>query len=504
MTKAIKEQEMTTAGLKLLVIGNSTHHTKSLLFLIRELIRLDAGVRATLVCYASQQDTFAEMISDSAIQLTTLDVEQEAERGARHATPKERAPASKFLTAIKLLKQYLAKVHNVPPTLRWPLKALIAVMRQTTPGLMLRERVVIARLQEEKRMADHLFDRVAPNLVLAFGDRHPDVEAPILRVARERGVKVVVPYTTYSGKDVMVEVRKDDPDFQSTWPFSLYRRVKAAHFRDQLHEGLFYQPPSVLSAYERFGALSTYPWCLGNGLSDVICVDGEVTAQRYRNDRVAPEKIRIVGDVVYDKIADAFQRRREIRAALMEKYEFDATRKLIALALPQLAEQGVMAWEPHWKEMRFLAEEVSKTQQNLLLSLHPRMNPKDYAFLEREYPCRIATERLSDFVSAPDLFIANYSSTVIWAVLCGVKTIVVDFYGLNYKFFDYLQSVSIIRERQRLEPALTAAMAANGIDFSADWTALSRDQVLDGRTIQRYLSLFYELGNSSSALSRRS
>jgi hypothetical protein len=251
----------------------------------------------------------------------------------------------------------------------------------------------------------------------------------------------------------------------------------------------------VLSACERFGVLSSYPWCLGNGLSDVICVDGEVTAQRYRKDRVDPEKIRIVGDVVYDKIADSFQRRGEIKAALVQKYGFDAKRKLIALALPQLAEQGVMAWEPHWKEMRFLAEQVSKTQQNLLLSLHPRMNPKDYAFLEREYPCRIATERLSDFVSAPDLFIANYSSTVIWAVLCGVKTIVVDFYGLNYRFFDYLQSVSIVRERERLQPVLAASMTANHVDFSADWKALSREQVLDGRTMQRYLNLFDELTN---------
>lgn len=495
MTKAVKEQEMRTAGLNLLVIGNSAHHTKSLLFLIRELMRLDASVRATLVCYAAQQNTFAEMISDSAIQLTALDGKQGAEHGALHAINKERRPASKFLTATNLIKQYLVKVPNAAPIMRRPLKALIAAIKQTTPGLILRERAVIARFQEEKRMADQLFDRVAPNLVLAFGDRHPDIEVPILRVARERGIKVVIPYTTYSGKDVMVEVRKNDPDFQSTRPFSLYRRMKATHFREQLHEGLFYQPPSVLSACERFGVLSSYPWCLGNGLSDVICVDGEVTAQRYRNDRVDPEKIRIVGDVVYDKIADSFQRRREIKAALVQKYGFDAKRKLIALALPQLAEQGVMAWEPHWKEMRFLVEQVSKTQQNLLLSLHPRMNSKDYAFLEREYPCRIATERLSDFVSAPDLFIANYSSTVIWAVLCGVKTIVVDFYGLNYRFFDYLQSVSIVRERERLQPVLAASMTANEVDFSADWNALSREQVLDGRTMQRYLNLFDELTN---------
>ena len=297
----------------------------------------------------------------------------------------------------------------------------------------------------------------------------------------------------------MVQVRRNDPDYQTMKPFSFYRRMKAAHFRDQLHEGLFYQPPSMLAAYEKFGALSSYPWCLGNGLSDIICVDSEVTAQRYQKDRVRPEKIRIVGDVVYDKIAESFHRRHEIRAALTKKYGFDDNLKLIVLALPQLAEQGVMDWEPHWREMRFLVEVVSKTGQNLLLSLHPRMNPHDYAFLEQEYPCRIAKERLSDIVSAPDVFMANYSSTVVWAVLCGIRTIIVDFYGLNYKFFDYLRSVSVIRDRGKLQSELAGVIQGQEVDFSTDWKALSRQEVLDGRTIERYLDLFRELANASTA-----
>lgn len=490
---------MKNDDLRILVIGNSLHHTQNLLFLVRELCRRDPRIRTTLVCYASQYDAFAKQVSDCAVDVISFEHGSRMSRTA--APPAARDPRvsqTVALSGIRGLKRFRDRIVLALPVLKNPMAAMIAKTKRSTPGLVLRERALAVRLNQEKLKAERVLDQASPNVIVAFGDRHPDIEAPILLVARERGIKVVIPYISYSGKDILVEVRKDDPDFQAVKPLSFYGRRKAVYFRDQLHEGLFYQPPSTLAAYNRFGALSNYPWCLGNGLSDVVCVDSEATAQRYQTDRVPREKIRIIGDVVYDKIADAFHHRYEIKTALVKKYGFDERRKLIVLALPQLAEQGVMEWEPHWKEIRFLVEAVSSAAQNLLISLHPRMNPNNYAFIEKEYPCRIAQERLSDFISAPDIFMANYSSTVIWAVLCGIKTIVADFYGLNYSFFDHLKSVSIIRDRERLHSTLAAAVQEDGADFSADWKALSREAVFNGRTIERYLDLFRELANKST------
>lgn len=482
---------------RVLIVGSSLHHSKNILFLVREMIRMDGSLRATLVCYGSQKQSYAELVRDSPVELVTFEGE-----GVNEAAPGQSFDVSVsktgFLKGILLLKSSLARLPRSVPLWRKPLERTIAWAKHSTPGLIIRERAVIARLKEEKRMAERLFDGVRPTLVMAFGDRHPDLEAPILRVARDRGIKVMVPYTTYSGKDILVEVRRSDPNHTVTKPVSLYRALRARQFVDQLHEGLFYQPPHTLAAYEKFGALSRYPWCLGNGLSDAVCVDSAITAERYRGDHVPAEKIRIVGDVVYDKVADTLRRRCDLRETLIAKYGFDRTRKIIAVALPQLAEQGLMAWDEHWKEMRFLVDALSREGQNLLISLHPRMKASDYAFLEKEYDCRIAEERFADFVSVPDVFVANYSSTVVWAVLCGVRCVVVDFYGLNYRFFDYLRSVRIIRDRAALAPALAAALHGEAPDFSEDWRALSREAVLDGKTIQRYHDLVRELSTSSA------
>jgi hypothetical protein len=481
---------------RILIVGSSLHHSKNIVFLVREMIRMDGSIHATLVCYGSQKASYAELLQDSPVQLVAF--EGEGFQAAAAQSFEVSVSRTGFLKGVLMLKTSLARLPRSIPLLRKQLERWIAWAKESTPALLIRERAVIARLRQEKRMAEQLFDHVRPTVIMAFGDRHPDLEAPILRVARDRGIKVMVPYTTYSGKDILVEVRRNDPHHTVAKPASLYRSLKARRFSDQVHEGLFYQPPHLLAAYEEFGALSTYPWCLGNGLSDAVCVDNAITAERYRRDRVPGEKIRIVGDVVYDKVADTLRRRCDLREALMAKYGFDRTRKLIAVALPQLAEQGLMEWDEHWKEMRFLVDALSREGQSLLISLHPRMKTSDYAFLEKEYHCRIAEERFADFVSVPDVFVANYSSTVIWAVLCGVRCVVVDFYGLNYRFFDYLRSVRIIRDRGRLAPALAAALHDPPPDFSEDWRALSREAVLDGNTIQRYYDLVDELSASSA------
>ena len=54
----------------------------------------------------------------------------------------------------------------------------------------------------------------------------------------------------------------------------------------------------------------------------------------------------------------------------------------------------------------------------------------------------------------------------------------------------------------KLPKDLMTAVREGGADFSDDWKALSRDKVLDGRTIERYLNLFRELADISKARRR--
>ena len=105
--------------------------------------------------------------------------------------------------------------------------------------------------------------------------------------------------------------------------------------------------------------------------------------------------------------------------------------------------------------------------------------------------CKILDERLFESLPSADLFVATYSSTVIWSVLCGIRTVVVDFYGFKYTMYDFLQSIRKVEEKEKFISTLKNSLTES-IDFSKDWEILSKDRVFDGKTIQRYINLIKE------------
>ena len=107
---------------------------------------------------------------------------------------------------------------------------------------------------------------------------------------------------------------------------------------------------------------------------------------------------------------------------ICKKYNLCPDKKIIICALPQLAEHNILDWENHWKEIEFLVSTISSRKQNLILSLHPKMEREKYLFLEEKYNCKIAEERLFEFLPIADLFIATFSSTIIWSVFCEISS----------------------------------------------------------------------------------
>src|SRR5262249_35532508 len=90
----------------------------------------------------------------------------------------------------------------------------------------------------------------------------------------------------------------------------------------------------------------------------------------------------------------------------------------------------------------------------VLLSLHPKSDPAAYRFLEAEFGARLLDQSLREVLPAADVFVGTYSSTVRWAVLLGVPTVVVDFYGFDYDIFDHFPGLVKVTDRALLAPTL--------------------------------------------------
>ncbi len=213
-----------------------------------------------------------------------------------------------------------------------------------------------------------------------------------------------------------------------------------------------FYPPITTEVLFRFGALPGNPWVMGGGGSDMVLVDGEEMKSRYIGFGCSPDKLTITGHPAHDQLFSMLGDRGKIRDEIRKKYGTDKE-KLTILSLPQMGEIGKLPWDQHWKEIRFLCETFSEGAGDTLISLHPKMNEKQYRFIEAEYGIPVANEPLREILPAADYFAASFSSTVEWAVLCGIPTIVFDFYNRNYDMYNDFKGVVVTSDRQGF-PAL--------------------------------------------------
>ncbi len=79
---------------------------------------------------------------------------------------------------------------------------------------------------------------------------------------------------------------------------------------------------------------------------------------------------------------------------------------------------------------------------------------------------------------------------MIWSVLCGIRTTVVELYGLDYKMYDFLESIELFSGRFKFTEYLEK-IKCEEIDFTREWLYLSGDKVFNSSVGNRYHELIF-------------
>jgi hypothetical protein len=468
----------------ILMVHNASHHADAVLRMAEDVVSVDSDMRLAVLCESRDAPRLRAAVRTGSTQVLTLDGEPVA---------RDSSPAPKGAIRLSALSNAYVRLRNAVAG-RSPLgAAVVKAIELNSLACLAREIRVRRRYRAWIDAARRLLDRVEPAVVLAWGDRHFDLELPALVAAHQRGTRIVLPYVASSSSDVVLWSRRRFREPRRWTPPSLYRlianlRLPAAMIR----EGYFFQEPHVLLALRPLGALPANPWTLGGGLSDVVCADSGLSLAKYREEGVAEEKLHLIGAPEFDVLHAGLVSRAALRNRLAQRYGRDPGKGLVVVALPQFAEQGVMSWDQHWKELRHVLTQIARTGRSVLVSLHPRVEFESYRFLENEFDLRLSTEPLKQILPAADAFVAVNSSTVVWAVLCGIKPLVLDFYGLESSHFGSLRSIRMLHNRETLYADLMAGLAAE-VDFSSDWSLLARKQVFDGAVMDRYRRLIRKM-----------
>lgn len=360
--------------------------------------------------------------------------------------------------------------------------------------------LIFKQLERMYKKCKKVFLKYLPDVIIANGDRHFGIEQVILKIGRESNIKNIIPYLVYSGSESCHLLREGDSlrEFSNNLPLIaryIFKKYSNQFLNYNNKKYLFYSPSKTL-ALGKFGTLSKNPWQMGCGLADIICANDEYTYKRYLDNNVPERKIKLIGDVIYSNIYSTYLKKEKIKNSIIKKYDLSFNKKVILISLPQLAEHKLLNWDKHWIEINFLIKCLVKLNENLLISLHPKMVFNKYYFLEKKYKCKIAKENLSDILPIADLFIATYSSTIVWAVLCGINSIIVDFYGLDYCMYDYLETPRIIKRKSRLLSVAQELLSFKQNYFN-DWKQLSRNIVFNDKIIRKYNDLILEVINES-------
>lgn len=338
------------------------------------------------------------------------------------------------------------------------LKALprkIARSAWLAPILLRYKSWVIGR---QLKMAKRLLKDIRPRAVVVPGDRNTGFEPAILRAARDLGIVAIIPPSAFSATvEGLFIARRQDPGHRVTHRPEFKRRFPNQWRHDALSgEDLSYFGVATTYAYDHHSLLPDNPLVLGGGLSDWILVDSEDAKCRYAAQGVAPDKIVVTGHPDHDGLAASLYEKDTTRACLVEKYGLDPEKKMLVLCLVNWAEVGLKNWEWHWQENEFLCRCATRLDCNVLLSLHPSQLRDRYAFLEEHYrPLRILDERLAAVLPAVDIYVTGLSSsTVPWAVLSGVPTVLADHYPEKDRIHFGLPGVICVAESAALEGTL--------------------------------------------------
>ena len=386
-----------------------------------------------------------------------------------------------------LLKTFLKKIYAFFHLhLIYPLKELKTVQSQ------------YLQWQSHYLFLETLNEKFKAKIIITNGDRNLGIEPAFLKLGKEKNIKIVVPYLVYSHEEAPLVLRMGDrykqlfprgPILNNIIKFQ-YPKQFLRYKNDNLSY-VFYTP-SVFYALKKLGVLSSNPWYTGNGVSDCIVIDSEYAKLRYTENGVLPQKLSVLGDYAYDALFAIYSNRSKIKEKIVQKYQLDNSKPIWILALPQLAEHDLLDWPSHWKYQNDILKAVTQRNENILISLHPRMKKEQYDFLEKDYNCRILEERLFDVLPIADYFLAGYSSTIRWAVLCGIQSIVVDFTMMKHKMFDDLQSVKYALNNQELMNLMLTLHYDND-DLKQDFKRLSGPEIFDGKTITRYIQLLHNV-----------
>lgn len=178
------------------------------------------------------------------------------------------------------------------------------------------------------------------------------------------------------------------------------------------------------------------PWLVNTGPVGRIGVESEHVRQVWLGLGFAPDRLVVTGHPSFDILWDGCRRRDEKRAALAE-HGVDPAAPLIVVAVPPDQGAGRASRAGSYENLLDVFTRLPRdlTGAQVIATPHPNMSAA-----QRDLVTALGVPMIpvsaAHLIPLADLYLASVSSTIKWALACGVPVIDYDVYGYGYE--DYL------------------------------------------------------------------
>jgi CDP-glycerol glycerophosphotransferase (TagB/SpsB family) len=202
----------------------------------------------------------------------------------------------------------------------------------------------------------------------------------------------------------------------------------------------------------------------GGGEAQFLAVMGEAFRQQFLAQGARKREIYVTGHPSHDSVFRHVQKWQESdRLSVISGLGFSPHARLIAYATQPTLWRGVLTAD----ELRAMVEDVVDGVLSrgpdfaLVVKLHPRERPEDYAFLSgRERVTVVKDADIQRIIAASDVFISSSSSTLLYAMMFGKPIVTINFHSVqHFDFFAGLGGTLHVTRPGDLSSAVDAALS---------------------------------------------
>ncbi len=301
--------------------------------------------------------------------------------------------------------------------------------------------------EESREQIRSMLVSLSPKYIVLGGDMPGYDSALYIELARKLGIaSFVIPATMSNGQE-QAEIYSADSNYQMNGIIgTLISKLFPRWCKEYHGMTLFRVPLSRMLAMLCLGLDYEKPWVFNSSNADMVFLESKAMKNYYNSAGLSASNLVVTGSPSCDRLYSIVENNNGLKSRLIKKYSLNERRKTILIAFPPdffyvNGGRPQSIFKNHGEVVSFFYNLInSENSVRWLISLHPSMKAFDFKVFE-DIGAKIIEEPAYMLLPLVDVYIATVSSTIRWAISCGVPVLNFDFYRYRYSDFMNLDGV---------------------------------------------------------------